>query len=212
MRAAVAAVDPLVRQLVAQVLAACWDIEIAVRVARPVVTLYEHDIEVVVAHVPAGIDRAKFERATGLQRQLVPAYKRLGRHHRSDLVVYRLPAASRAEREAQAVTVICGHDFVPVVLQRAVRTVAGRNEGEPRWLSVLSTTEHRVLALICQHRTDAEIADELDRQVGTVKKHVSRILQKLGADDRRHAARIALGSPSGLQVQRGGAETSTRCG
>jgi DNA-binding CsgD family transcriptional regulator len=54
-----------------------------------------------------------------------------------------------------------------------------------------------VLALLCQHLTDAEIAERLFISPRTVEHHVSSILAKLGAANRRDAAAIAarLGLP-----------------
>jgi DNA-binding CsgD family transcriptional regulator len=48
-----------------------------------------------------------------------------------------------------------------------------------------------VLTLLCQHHTDAEIADRFFLSPRTVQHHVSSILGKLGASNRRDAAAIA---------------------
>ena len=55
----------------------------------------------------------------------------------------------------------------------------------------LTPAERRVLALLVEGQSDAEIARILDRSEGTVKKHVSNILGKLGARNRTEAAVIA---------------------
>lgn len=53
----------------------------------------------------------------------------------------------------------------------------------------LSAREREVLALVADHRTNGEIAEQLGLSHETVKTHVNHIIQKLGVDDRREAAR-----------------------
>jgi DNA-binding CsgD family transcriptional regulator len=55
----------------------------------------------------------------------------------------------------------------------------------------LTRREREVLALLCQHHTDAEIADRFFLSRRTVQHHVSSILGKLGTSNRRDAAAIA---------------------
>jgi non-specific serine/threonine protein kinase len=55
----------------------------------------------------------------------------------------------------------------------------------------LTYREQDVLALLCQRLTDPEIAERLYISPKTVGKHVSNILGKLGAANRREAAAIA---------------------
>ena len=56
---------------------------------------------------------------------------------------------------------------------------------------LLSEREIEVLALVARGLGNVEIGAELFLSVNTVKTHVSRILVKLGAQDRADAARIA---------------------
>ena len=63
-------------------------------------------------------------------------------------------------------------------------------EAATRWLD-LTRREKDVLALMARRRTDAEIAAELFISYRTVTTHVSRIIEKLGASNRRDAAAIA---------------------
>jgi DNA-binding CsgD family transcriptional regulator/tetratricopeptide (TPR) repeat protein len=55
----------------------------------------------------------------------------------------------------------------------------------------LTFREQEILGLLCQHLTDAEIAQGLSLSKRTVEHHVSSILGKLGVDNRRQAAAVA---------------------
>ena len=59
-------------------------------------------------------------------------------------------------------------------------------------LPALTPREHEVLGWMAEGKRDAEIGAILDRSVRTVHKHVQHILNKLGAETRTCAARIAL--------------------
>lgn len=68
---------------------------------------------------------------------------------------------------------------------------------------VLSPRESEVLAAVARHRTNAEIAAELYISVRTVESHVSSLLRKLGAADRR--ALVAHAGTALLSVDAGDA-------
>ena len=55
----------------------------------------------------------------------------------------------------------------------------------------MSEREAEVLELIAERATNAEIASRLFVSVRTVESHVSSLLRKLGASDRRELARLA---------------------
>jgi DNA-binding CsgD family transcriptional regulator len=55
----------------------------------------------------------------------------------------------------------------------------------------ISAREAEVLSLVGQHRSNAEIGAQLFISVRTVETHVSSLLRKLGAPDRRALADIA---------------------
>jgi predicted ATPase/DNA-binding CsgD family transcriptional regulator len=57
--------------------------------------------------------------------------------------------------------------------------------------AVLTVREREVLALLCQRMTDLEISDRLYISLRTANRHVSNILAKLDAANRRDAAAIA---------------------
>jgi DNA-binding CsgD family transcriptional regulator len=92
---------------------------------------------------------------------------------------------------AQDAAVTGGRSVVPG------RSLAPMGESEPqspvvsRPESGLTFREQDVLALLCQRLTDPEIAERLYISPKTVGKHVSNILGKLGASNRREAAAIA---------------------
>jgi predicted ATPase/DNA-binding CsgD family transcriptional regulator len=56
----------------------------------------------------------------------------------------------------------------------------------------LTRREQEILALLCQRWTDTEIAEHFYISPRTVNRHVSNILAKLGASNRREAASIAV--------------------
>lgn len=56
----------------------------------------------------------------------------------------------------------------------------------------LTPREREVLALMARRQTDAEIADQLFISYRTATTHVTRIIDKLGAGNRRDAAAIAI--------------------
>jgi DNA-binding CsgD family transcriptional regulator len=68
-------------------------------------------------------------------------------------------------------------------------------------LSRLTDRQHQILGLIAEGRTNAQIAQEIQVRVGTVKKHVEHILERLGTETRLGAARLYLGG-----TPQGGAE------
>ena len=63
----------------------------------------------------------------------------------------------------------------------------------------LSRRELEVLLIICEGRTDREIAERLFISERTVHVHVRKVLHKLGVGSRTHAATVAF--QSGLVPQ-----------
>lgn len=78
---------------------------------------------------------------------------------------------------------------------------------DPR-LAALSGREREVLAAMGKGMTNAEIARHLVLAEATVKKHVSRVLDKVGARDRVQAVIFAY--DTGLTGPRSGAETKAK--
>jgi DNA-binding NarL/FixJ family response regulator len=82
----------------------------------------------------------------------------------------------------------------PAVTRRLIALVAGDGEAAVRrdvarkQLAALSAREHEVALAVGRGRANADIAAELHMSVATVKAHVSRVLVKLGADNRVQVA------------------------
>jgi DNA-binding NarL/FixJ family response regulator len=78
----------------------------------------------------------------------------------------------------------------PTVARQLISLVAGDGEAAARAdrartrLSSLSAREHEVALAVGEGRANAEIASELHMSVATVKAHVSKLLAKLGVDNR----------------------------
>jgi DNA-binding NarL/FixJ family response regulator len=78
----------------------------------------------------------------------------------------------------------------PAVARRLIGLVAGdtdageRQEGAREQLATLSAREHEVALAVGRGLANADIAAELHMSVATVKAHVSRLLTKLGVENR----------------------------
>jgi DNA-binding NarL/FixJ family response regulator len=78
----------------------------------------------------------------------------------------------------------------PAVARRLISLVAGDSEAGARYesarerLAGLSEREREVALAVGQGMVNAEIATELHMSVATVKAHVSRLLSKLGVENR----------------------------
>jgi DNA-binding NarL/FixJ family response regulator len=78
----------------------------------------------------------------------------------------------------------------PAVTRRLIALVAGegdaaaRHEDAREQLTALSPREREVALAVGQGRPNAEIAAELHMSVATVKAHVSRLMVKLGVENR----------------------------
>ncbi|MET8806288.1 response regulator transcription factor [Streptomyces sp. NPDC004546] len=82
----------------------------------------------------------------------------------------------------------------PVARQLVDRLGARRSDVTPAEadrLTSLSPREREVLRLLARGLSNAGIAAELGTTEGTVKGHVSAVLDKLGAESRVQAARLA---------------------
>lgn len=103
-----------------------------------------------------------------------------------------------------AVRVLAAGDgmLAPEVTRRVVQRYAKTSPGDPAIATAsvpvldlvdpLTDREAEVLALLAEAMSNAEIAAKLFIGEATVKTHVSRVLQKLGARDRVQAVVLAL--------------------
>ena len=92
------------------------------------------------------------------------------------------PTAGRA--------LICGFDVIDDTEQ--AKKITGFIPDKPFIYEKLTARERQVLALLADGYANSEIAAHLHLSEGTVKNHVTHILEKMGARDRTHAVRLAV--------------------
>jgi DNA-binding NarL/FixJ family response regulator len=110
---------------------------------------------------------------------------------------YLLKDAELSEIVAGIRAAAAGHSTIAAQvaghLLRSVRTKdAGPASGPLPEGPALSSREREVLALVTDGCDNAEIAGRLYVSSSTVKNHVSRLLEKLGVDNRVQAATFAI--------------------
>jgi len=97
---------------------------------------------------------------------------------------YLQKSASREELLEALKLVAAGHRYLPADLaQRLTHLQLGPS---------ITPREREIIALVAKGSANKEIAAELGISEDTVKQHVSRILQKLGAKDRAQATAEAI--------------------
>ncbi|SIP92005.1 two component transcriptional regulator, LuxR family [Alkalispirochaeta americana] len=83
----------------------------------------------------------------------------------------------------------------PSVAQKLVASGGGARHGNAHspapWVKELSSRERAVLLLLAEHRSNSEMARELGISAATIRNYVSALYDKMGADDRFHALRMA---------------------
>lgn len=103
-----------------------------------------------------------------------------------------------AERVIQAIHImaagafVCETEVIRRILIRLTRWAS--NDSESNNKEGLSEREMEVLTLVAEGRSNKEIARALFLSEGTVKAHVSHIMNKLGVDRRTELVRYALTS------------------
>jgi DNA-binding NarL/FixJ family response regulator len=91
----------------------------------------------------------------------------------------------------------------PAIARRLIALVAGnpdtaaRQEQARCQLASLTPREHQVTAAIAQGHSNADIAAQLHMSLATVKAHVSRLLAKLGAENRVQIALVVHDAAAG---------------
>jgi len=98
-----------------------------------------------------------------------------------------------AEGLCQAIVDIARGKFIldPAVTSRVfnlVRNGSNSPQGDQNRLSILSSQEHRVLALVAEGKTNKEIAEQMELSDKTVKNYLSNIFEKLKINRRSQAA------------------------
>ena len=127
--------------------------------------------------------------------------RRLRREHRDTAIVVVSP---RATATAVRRTLDAGADalvFEPELEAALAISVHGVERGQsvvPRNLRAgverpyLSHRERQVLTLVCDGRTNAEIAEALVLAESTIKSHMASIFTKLGVHSRKEASAVFL--------------------
>jgi two-component system response regulator DesR len=184
----------MVREALAALLGLEPDIEVVAQVARgdEVVAAAQAaspDVALLDIEMPGGtgLEAARELRAAlpGCQVLILTTFGRPGylrramEHGAAGFLLKDAPAAELATAVRRA---IAGQRTVDPGLAAAALT-----EGE----SPLTMREHEVLAASREHATVAELASALYLSPGTVRNHISSVLQKLGARNRAEAVRLA---------------------
>jgi DNA-binding NarL/FixJ family response regulator len=129
------------------------------------------------------------------------ALRRLRRDHRTPAIVVVSPQATAT---AVRRTLDAGADalvFEPEIAAALVASVRAVESGQsvvPRNLRAgverpnLSHRERQVLTLVCDGRTNAEIAEALFLAESTIKSHMASIFTKLGVHSRKEAGAVFL--------------------
>jgi two-component system response regulator DesR len=184
----------MVREALAALLGLEPDIEVVAQVARgdEVVAAAQAaspDVALLDIEMPGGtgLEAARELRAAlpGCQVLILTTFGRPGylrramEHGAAGFLLKDAPAAELATAVRRA---IAGQRTVDPGLAAAALT-----EGE----SPLTMREHEVLAASREHATVAELASALYLSPGTVRNHISSVLQKLGARHRAEAVRLA---------------------
>ena len=101
---------------------------------------------------------------------------------------YVLKGIGRRELLAAVEGVHVGGSVLDPLLLRSA--LAGQGSGEGR--EPLTPAELELVQLLAQGLTNKQISERTRWSVGTVKKYVQRLLDKLGAVDRTHATALAI--------------------
>jgi DNA-binding CsgD family transcriptional regulator len=132
-----------------------------------------------------------FREASSLLERAYATFAEIGFSWRAASVCLSLHAATgdkawlqRAECEVA--------EYPESAIAREIRRRA-RGAGDPRMPS-LSPTQRRVFALICQGKSNKEIASELAISVNTARNHVAAVIGRFGAHSRAHLAAVARDS------------------
>ena len=102
---------------------------------------------------------------------------------------YVLKGIGRRELLAAVRAVRAGGSVLDPAL---LRSLASPAPPDPAPATALTRVELETLALLAAGRTNREIAERMRWSVGTVKKYVQRILEKLDVSDRTQAAVVAV--------------------
>ena len=91
-----------------------------------------------------------------------------------------------------------GREYTTVLVERGETTESRRQRTILRW--GLSAREAEILSLVSEGKTGPEMSILLGISHNTVRKHMSRIFEKLGVENRLAAASIALEAAAGTDL------------
>lgn len=74
------------------------------------------------------------------------------------------------------------------VTKSLIKTLRDKHYNE----SLLSERECQIVKLVCEGKTNSQIAGELFLSIQTIKAHLKRIFEKLEVNDRAHAVAVAM--------------------
>jgi PAS domain S-box-containing protein len=123
----------------------------------------------------------------GEQKGLIPV------RHRDGRIVMMRYSAARVHGSAPELYVSVSFPRRTIAAGATPQQDAARRP-RSRDRTALSAREFEILALLAEGQENDEIARTLHLALDTVKAHVSRVLQKLGARSRTHAVALALRS------------------
>jgi DNA-binding CsgD family transcriptional regulator len=117
-----------------------------------------------------------------------------GDHNIGDLRIWRGRQRASFDRDTLTILSLIEPAFTRALARNGETTLTrNASQVEEAALLGLSPRERAIARLICNGRSDKEIAQELDVAFSTVRTHLSRIFEKLNVHNRTQLAKRLLG-------------------